>query len=196
MPRAAPSDTSVRILPLRQALAVTGADRTSLMADLDRIFFESSATRYFADDGERAAFRERWLGRYLSLFPNEAFVALGAGGAVGYLVGCLDSAGAAQLFADIGYYARFETEYASYPAHLHVNVADGWRGAGIGGSLIEAFAGHCAAHSIKGLHAVTAQASQAASFYAARGFNPVRLLQWQGRLLVLYGRSAAHKPVV
>jgi GNAT superfamily N-acetyltransferase len=166
------------------------------VADLDRIFFESSATRLFSDDGERDAFRERWLGRYLRRFPNEAFVAVGAGGAVGYLVGCLDSAGASQVFADIGYYGHFEAEYASYPAHLHVNVADGWRGAGIGGRLIEAFAGHCAAHRIKALHAVTAQASRAASFYAARGFNPVRSLQWQGRLLVLYGRSSAHKPVV
>ena len=37
-------------------------DGDRLLPEIDTIFFEASATRSFAGNDERAAFRERWLG--------------------------------------------------------------------------------------------------------------------------------------
>ena len=49
---------------------------SSLMAQLDAIFFEASGTKTFASSEECATFRERWLGRYLAHDAQHAFLAL------------------------------------------------------------------------------------------------------------------------
>lgn len=192
MADASADNGSARIIPFTAMATMSASRRVRLLAQLDRVFFESSATRDFADNRERAAFRERWLGRYLIHFAGDAFVALDEGGGVaGYLAGCLDSAGALPLFADVGYYAAVEGDFAAYPAHLHVNVGERWRGGGIGGRLVEAFASHCVGRGIGGIHAVTSAGSRAARFYQRCGFTPVRSLDWQGRDLVVMGRRLA-----
>ncbi len=57
------------------------------LADLDHVFFTSSATQQFSGAAERAAFRERWLGRYLLADATHAFVAIEADRVVGYVIG-------------------------------------------------------------------------------------------------------------
>jgi len=65
------------------------------MHDLDTIFFEASLKKSFASPAERGAFRERWLGRYVTAYPGQFLVALlepcnGQARMAGYLAGCFD----------------------------------------------------------------------------------------------------------
>src|SRR5262245_27352804 len=84
--------------------------RDRLLPEIEAVFFQASATQSFAGDSERAAFRERWLGRYLTHYPEYAYIALAPDGTVaGYLVGSLDDPAITPLFSDIGYFARFAT---------------------------------------------------------------------------------------
>lgn len=161
-------------------------------AELDLIFFASSATRSFADDGERAAFRERWLGRYLDDFARHAFLAVDrAGGIVGYVVGALSDPAGDARFQDIGYWHRFADLTDRYPAHLHINVAPGARDSGIGGRLIEAFAAHARVHGCRGVHVVTGARSRNLSFYTRHGFAHGREIVWNGVPIVLLHRDLA-----
>ena len=68
------------------------ADFLSCLADIDDIFFTSSARRDFSSQKEKQAFRDVSLGRYIERHRSSFFVALNdAGGAVGYLAGCLEN---------------------------------------------------------------------------------------------------------
>jgi hypothetical protein len=59
---------------------------------------------------------------------------------IGYLAECLENPMLSPLFNDLGYYKAFATFCASYPCHLHINIAAGYRNHGVGAALIEAFA--------------------------------------------------------
>lgn len=58
----------------------------------------------------------------------------------------------------------------AYPAHLHINVAQSARGAGMGSSLLAAFTAHLATHGVCGVHAVV-QSPHGAAFFAEHGFT-------------------------
>lgn len=156
------------IVPLARA-----ADPTRARAEIDAIFFQSSATQSFASEATRAAFHERWLGRYLRDEPDLAFVALTASGAVaGYIVGSAEDPAASNRFADIPFTRAFADLSRDYPAHLHVNCDAGWRGRGIGAALVATFAAAVKARGAHGLHLVTGAASRNRLFYAREGFEP------------------------
>jgi GNAT superfamily N-acetyltransferase len=182
----------VRIEPL-------GEDATSAtLAEIERIFFDASGRTDFADDSERAAFRERWLGRYLLHDRAHAFVARADGGCVaGYVVGCLDDPAANARFSDLSYFADLADLTARYPAHLHINLDPAWRSQGIGARLVETFAGHAEALGAAGVHIVTGAAARNVSFYRRCGFAPLRTCEWEGGVVLFMGRtlgSQAGKP--
>ncbi len=182
------SEEKMRPISIRQWNAMP--DRSRLVPEIDAIFFEASATKSFADDAERAAFRERWLGRYLTHFPAQAYLALAADDSVaGYLVGSLDDPAHTPLFADIGYFTSFAPLTADYPAQLHVNLAPRWRGQGIGARLVEAFADDARRAGAKGVHVVTARGMRNIGFYLANGFHEAGALNVNGRDLVFLARS-------
>jgi GNAT superfamily N-acetyltransferase len=156
---------------------------------IEHVFFAASGTQVFASAETRAVFRQRWLGRYLADEPEHAFVACGPGDSViGYLVGALDDPGASGRYRDIGYFDLLAAETAAYPAHLHVNIDDAWRGAGIGACLVDAFCEHAATARTPGVHVVTGAAARNVGFYRARGFETVRGFDWQSRPLLMLGR--------
>ncbi len=141
---------------------------------IDQIFFSSSATQTFANAAERAAFRERWLGRYLQFDAAHAFVAIDAAGSiVGYLVGAIEDLARNPRFADLSTVQAFAAVSARYPAHLHINVAAPMRGHGVGAELIGAFAAHAVDHGAPGMHVVTNAASRNVHFYHRCGFVEV-----------------------
>jgi GNAT superfamily N-acetyltransferase len=169
------------------------ADRAALEPRLDAIFFEASLTRTFADDAARAAFRERWLGRFLEGDPSLAHIALGvdAGGGravLGYLVGALDDPALSLRFSDIGYFAALAELTARFPAHLHINLAPSARGFGIGQRLVERFAGDVRGAGLPGFHVVTGARSRNISFYRRAGLDFAHPFTWSGTDLVLLGR--------
>jgi GNAT superfamily N-acetyltransferase len=167
------------------------ADPDRLTPELDAIFFEASATKSFAGEAERAAFRERWLGRYLTHDPQWAYLAIDtgvAGGEVlaGYLVGKVDDrAGSA---GDIGPVQDTAQLTAAYPAHLHVNLASPYRNRGIGAALIGAFAADAARAGACGMHVVTGAASRNIGFYQRNGFRELARASVGGREVVFLGR--------
>ncbi|MDZ4791880.1 MAG: hypothetical protein SGJ17_11850 [Hyphomicrobiales bacterium] len=168
-----------------------GAEAQARIAPaLERIFFLSSATKIFRDEGQRMLHYDRWLGRYLRSFPGNCYIRVDTAGEVlAYLAGCPDSAAAASLFADIDYYPRFWRQYADFPAHFHVNAAPEHRDEGHGAALVEAYAAHCRVAAVPGMHAVTSAGSPAAAFFGKCGMRRVTATEWQGRCLELLGRK-------
>ena len=150
------------------------------IAQIDTIFFGSSTVQHFAGDAERAAFRDRWLGRYLEHWPRNFFVACNSDRRiVGYLAGCLEDPAEQSMFADLDYVGTFADLSRSYPAHLHINLDPGWRNGGIGARLIDAFCAHAAGRA-EGVHVVTGRASRNVRFYERNGFRLLRTTRSPG----------------
>ena len=162
-----------------------------LAAEVDAIFFEASGRTGFASPEERAAFRERWLGRYLKAGTDVVLIAEDPSGAVaGYLVGALEDPAGQERFADIDYFrGAFRELCRRYPAHLHINLAPRFRDRGIGPRLIAAFAAHAAAAGVPGLHVVTAKAARNVRFYARCGLAEAGATCWNGREVVFLAKS-------
>ena len=183
--RVADSDITICRLPAAK-------DVGEVVAQVDGIFFEASSLPASASPAARAAFRERWLGRYLADFPDEAFLACRADGRViGYLVGCLEDPAQGRRFEDLSYFSDFAELTQRFPAHLHVNLKAAFRGRGVGANLVEAFASHATAARVPGMHVVTGEDARNATFYRRCGFEPLASAEWNGRRLVFFGRSLA-----
>lgn len=160
-----------------------------LLPALDVLFFETSTTKSFTSPEARAAFRERWLGRYLVHDPHLLYLALRPdGGLAGYLAGCLDDPAVTPRFSDLPYFQDFAPHTRVFPAHLHVNVAPACQGQGIGSRLLATFAEDAARAGTPGVHAVTAKGAANTLFYRRQGFRELGETRWNGRDIVLLGR--------
>lgn len=178
------SRDDVRVAQLKDLLSPMEA-----VAAIEAIFWETSVARSLSNPSERKAYRDRWLGRYLDHFPDEAFVALAPEQSViGYLVGCLHDPASHPLFADVTYFPHFAHLTHEYPAHLHINLTAAWRGRGIGKRLIEAFAAHAVSQRVQGVHVVTGDGSRNNSFYLACGFQRLASTTWNGNAIAFFGR--------
>jgi len=61
-----------------------------------------------------------------------------------------------------------------YPAHLHTNILDGYRGIGLGKKLMRSWLDHLGSHGVSNVHLVTTTYNkQAVPFYKSIGFEPV-----------------------
>ncbi|MET0638860.1 MAG: GNAT family N-acetyltransferase [Hyphomicrobium sp.] len=157
-----------------------------LANEIDAIFFQSSNTTSFESDATRSAFRERWLGRYLTHDPQFAYLARsGEGTVVGYLVGSVDDPAETTRFADIGYFSSLRPLTKRFPAHLHINVDAHHRGRGLGGRLISRFAADAAAVGVPGIHVVTDAEARNVGFYNRNGFAEVGRAGAGGKLVFL-----------
>ena len=167
-------------------------DPVAARGEIERIFFAASGTQTFASDEVRAAFRERWLGRYFDHDPALVYVAVAPDGAItGYLVGSFDDPALAPRFSDIGYFARFAELNARYPAQLHVNLDERARGAGTGGLLVEAFVDEVRRVGLPGVHVVTGQGVRNVTFYERLGFIERGHLTTNGKTVVFLGRDVS-----
>ena len=166
------------------------ANAPGLQSALDAIFFEGSNTKSFANDEARRAFRERWLGRYLTHDPEWVYVALLPDERVaGYLAGSLSDPAATPRFADIPYFTQFKTLTRTFPAHLHVNLAGGLRSQGMGSALVQCFVSDVAKAGAPGVHAVTSEQSRNRSFYARNGFAVEATLNRNSPAIVFLARA-------
>jgi GNAT superfamily N-acetyltransferase len=139
---------------------------------IDAVFFQSSNTQSFTDAAARTAFRERWLGRYLTHDPLWAYVAMDDDDRVaGYLVASLDNPAIAPRFSDIPYFAAFKDLTRGYPAHLHVNLAPDRRSGGLGSDLVSTFVADAKRAGAPGVHVVTSRGARNVGFYARNGFS-------------------------
>lgn len=162
----------------------------AVLHGIDEVFVLTSATQSFDDADARRRFHERWLGRYLSHWPDWCFAALKPDGVVaGYIAGCPEDPSRSAKFPDHRYYAMFADACGRYPAHLHIDVRPGFQGAGVGSVLMAAFAARCAEAGIAGLHAVTADGHENNGFFEAQGFHAEARAAWNDRALVFYARN-------
>jgi GNAT superfamily N-acetyltransferase len=160
-------------------------DKERLIPAIDAIFFEASNTKSFASEHDRAAFRERWLGRYLADEPQFAYLAFARDGTLaGYLVGSLLEPVGFEVFADAAW---------EYPAQLHVNLAPQFRDRGIGARLIATFATDALFAGAPGMHVVTSADSRNVRFYARNGFAEIVRTSIGGRELVFLGRKLGRR---
>jgi GNAT superfamily N-acetyltransferase len=159
------------------------------MPQIDAIFFESAATRSFASDAERAAYRDLWLGRYIIHWPETFLIASGPTGEVaGYLAGALFSN--REPLPGPDYYDAFPAALLdAFPAHLHINVRQDHRGRTVGATLIEAFHPLCREYGARGFHAVTLAQSRAATFFTRCGLDQRATANRRGRQLVFLGAA-------
>ena len=188
----------------------TPADREALLRiAADTAFFGAPLEAYLDD---RRLFCDFFYAYYTDLEPEHAWVACADGQVVGFLTGCTDTAARSRRWVRLilpglagrllgGHYrlgrktwryvVRLATarpasapDLRAYPAHLHVNLAEGWRGRGLGRGLIEACLGQMHALGLPGIHLSTTSVNLAACrLYAALGFRllavwPTRL--WEG----------------
>jgi GNAT superfamily N-acetyltransferase len=156
---------------------------------IDAIFFESAGRKHFASTDDRSAYRDLWLGRYLRHFPDWFFAALdGEGRVSGYLAGSPVSNRPPLPGPD--YYQLFPRSLIdAYPAHMHVNVRQDWRGQRVGSDLASAFRIYCQENEIAGLHAVTAAGSRSAQFFKRCRLNALAEAHWGTRRVVLLGQD-------
>jgi GNAT superfamily N-acetyltransferase len=183
--------------------------------------------RFFPD---REVIADLLTNYYTEFEPQSAFVADNGSGAVGYLMGCLDTKRftrvevwriaplvlvkalvrgtlwhpqAVRLFrANIGIWLtsgrRSGPTLDEYPAHLHINLQDGFRGQRGGQRLVEAFFARARAAGVRGVHAgVSANNPRACHFFEGLGFVEVhreprfRSPDGSGAILytIIYARS-------
>lgn len=185
-----PSERSERTFAIVPLANLRDPDHAA--ADIDAIFFSSSSRQSFADEEERRAFRERWLGRYLVHERAHGFAALAPDGSViGYLVGSLADPARTALYSDIAYVRDFAAVTPLFPAHLHINLAAASRGLGVGSRLLTTFVSHAAARGALGVHVVTSRGVRNVGFYNRNGFHERASAPSDGRDVVLLGRSLA-----
>ena len=164
----------------------------SIEAGMDRVFFEAATRKAFDTSDERSRFRERWLGDYLRQDPQWAYVVLDESGRVsGYLVGCLDDPARQARFAELGYFRDFAHLTASFPAHLHINMAADSRNKGLGALLVAAFLKDARRAGVRGVHVVTGKGARNIAFYAAQGFAQQGETDWAGGTVVFLARALA-----
>ncbi len=165
-------------------VARSASQPSALRDAIDAIFFAASNTQSFSGEDERRAFRDRWLGRYLSEHPQFAYLVVNADDAVvGYLVGSLEPP-----TPDTNPFKNFRDLTSRFPAHLHVNIAPQSRSQGHGSKLIDAFVADLRKANIQGVHVVTAALSENVRFYNRHEFLEIARLS-AAPALVFLGRT-------
>jgi ribosomal protein S18 acetylase RimI-like enzyme len=165
-------------------------DFTSYLGDIDEIFFESSAKHDFSSDGEKQAFRDVSLGRYIAKHRDSLFVAVNAARrAIGYLAGCLENPTNLDHFSDVAYFHYIADICGDYPAHFHINIAEQYRRRGLGSALVDRFVDWAKFHSVMGIEVVTSNTSRSIPFYRRLGFTELRTFPWNSGTAVCMGRQ-------
>lgn len=141
-----------------------------LESQLADIFFESSTKKEFKDAEERRAFEWKYLGFYLSHYPEYAWVAVEEHKLLGYVLGMPFSQDPS-LYQIQPHMKKFEAEFMEFPAHLHINCHADARGKGIGSKLVQTLLNQLTTEHIKGLHIMTGPASENRHFYHKLGFD-------------------------
>ena len=175
---------------MRVVRLVDEANWKRLLPILESIFFATSRVQKFADTQARNSFKTKWLDRYLNHYIDSFFIARADDDVlIGYLAGCLENPILNPLFNDLGYYKVFAPYCASYPCHLHINVAADYRNHGVGAALIEAFAAQASNIQAPGMHIVTNEGARNIRFYERNNFHILSTTDSNGKRVVFMGRQ-------
>jgi GNAT superfamily N-acetyltransferase len=137
---------------------------------LSEIFFETSTKKEFKNSEEKETFFWKYVGFYLSHYPEYAWLAVQEGKVLGYVLG-MPFTQDPSLFAIQPHLKAFSHEFKNYPAHLHINCHHDARGKGVGKRLVHTLLGQLKAQNIPGLHIMTGPDSENKLFYQKLGFE-------------------------
>jgi ribosomal protein S18 acetylase RimI-like enzyme len=170
---------------------------------------------------DKYLFGLRWCLYYLWHQPENSFAAAdrGTDEMVGFMVGALDTAAQEQHYRQVmvpevkrcwkryhpktlrawaGYLllrlpeiSIFNSLYAEYPAHLHINIHPDYQRQGIGQRLFQAYEANLARHKIPGYHLLVGADNQVGiSFYRKLGLTELKKFPAVGKSLVfVFGKK-------
>jgi len=144
-------------------------ENKKILSEMREIFFESSTKKDFKDDQDKELFYEKYLGHYLTHYPELTYLAHDQR-VLGYIVAAPDS-NEADLQILQPHLSVFKEYFNHYPAHLHINCHHESRGLGIGSLLIEALEGKLKSLNIVGVHIMTGTDALNRKFYQKLGFS-------------------------
>lgn len=156
------------------------------LSEMREIFFESSTKKDFKDEAEKEAFFQKYLGFYLTHFPDLAYVAVGDR-VLGYVV-CAPISDGSELWKIQPHMKEFQDQLNDFPAHLHINCHHESRGMGVGSKLILEIEKQLKALKITGLHIMTGPDSPNKAFYKKLGFTHLIEQNFHGSPILFMGK--------
>ncbi|MBY0516256.1 MAG: GNAT family N-acetyltransferase [Bacteriovoracaceae bacterium] len=150
------------------------------LEQVQEIFWETSTRDQFNSIDERFAFQNFYLNSY---FSKICLVAESSNQILGYILGSTESS------SDELHLKIFEDCYEQFPAHLHINCHESARGLGVGSRLVSALEERLRSLGVKGLHLITASGARNVSFYEKNGFVQRVERIFNGKSLLLLGKT-------
>lgn len=154
--------------------------------ELKEIFFETSAKKDFRDGAEKEAFYQKYLGFYLTHYPQWVWIAKGSR-VLGYVVG-MPNTSDPKLHQLQPHLQTFQKYFKDYPAHLHINLHAEARGMGLGSKLLQEMVIKLQQANITGLHIMTGPDSRNKTFYQRLGFDFEVTLNFLSSPICLMGK--------
>lgn len=158
-------------------------------SQLKDIFFHSSSVKQFKDEVHRQEFFQKWCGDYQSLYPEFFYLMVDdKSNLLAYLCVCPDTLKGMEHL-QLKSLVTFTDEYQKYPAHLHMNTHQDYRGLGLGAMILAGVEADLRMKGIKGLHLITEKTSRNYQFYFKQGFQYVVEKDYQNALLCFMGKE-------
>jgi GNAT superfamily N-acetyltransferase len=139
------------------------------LADVTKIFWETSSLRDFTSEEKKRSFIYKYLGFYLENSFARNWVAENDGRILGYLLS-LDKP-SEKLNELNPLLATFSDLWKTFPAHLHVNVSAQSQGHGLGSLLLQKLEEESRLNQLSGIHLITAPKSRNIPFYQRNGYT-------------------------
>lgn len=160
-----------------------------LIPQLKEIFYQSSSVKTFKTTEDREEFFMKWCGDYLEWFPEYFYFMVDeASNLLCYLCVCPDTAANLSRLK-VKSLSVFKDEYEIYPAHLHMNTHENYRGIGLGAMILTAVEADLRLKKIKGLHLITEPVARNFEFYKRQGFTDVITKEYSNTQLSLMGKD-------
>lgn len=160
-----------------------------ILPQLKEIFYHSSSIKKFATNDDREAFFMKWCGDYTEYFPEFFYLMVDEkSNLLAYLCVCPDTSGNLERLK-VKSLQQFADSYQKYPAHLHMNTHENFRGLGLGAMILGSVEADLRLKNIVGLHLITEPTSRNFEFYKKHGFNDVIIKEYQNTQLCLMGKD-------
>lgn len=164
-------------------------DLPGALAQIEEIFWETSARQEFPSAEERQRFLDRYLGEYLRNYPQYVWVARQGDQVLGYILGVASTSEARTIRENSPHLELFEDMYGRYPAHLHINCRAQARGHGVGSDLVKRFERELVKQGVTGVHLITSPTARNVGFYLKNGYAHKVERLWNDRPLLLLGKT-------
>ena len=161
----------------------------SVNEQIKSIFFEASSVQSFENSEARHAFFQKWLGLYLSLFPQSTFISVDDSSkkVLGYITCAPDTLKSFETINGVQAIKWIE-HYQEYPAHFHINCHQEARGRGVGTKLLESLESYLREKEVRGVHLITSRDAANVSFYQRNNYCEIASENKEAMKLLFLGK--------